>query len=631
MLQILRNKAQSTVIQVIVVIIVLVFVFWGVGTNMMNSREVAITVDDEEITFQQFQEAYDQAIKNLSAQFGGTLPKGLDESLGIKQQVIEQLIQSSLLRQGADRMGLRISADEVRRFIIAMPQFQENGSFNMERYQALLAANRMTPNTFETSMRHDMLSDKTVQDISKFVTLAAEIEIQDLYNQENETVAARFVKIDPETFKEGIKVEKTELQKWFESVKDRYRSEPQLKLRYLAYDFAELAKNITVSDSEVQAYYTENNTAYHVPEQRRARHILLRAEEGDSPEKHQELQKKAAEILKLLKDNKDFAAIAEQYSDDPSKENGGDLGFFPQGSMEPEFDAKVFSMQPGQVSDVVKSSFGYHIIKLEAIQPAATRPLAEVRDDIVQAIQLKQAKQMAFQLANEAYEGIIKAGSLKAYTDAHPDVAMTETDFFTQKQPPPQIGANQKFLEAAFVLNQGELSSLIETDAGYAILFALEKKEPAAPPLEKVEDRAKIDFIAVKAQENASAAAVAILDQLKKGKTLEQALDGTSYKIEVSGYLSKNQQSPASALPASLHAQALQLSKSSPLPKEPAQIEDSFFVYVFHERKPPAKKADEQEEKRYRDALVRFNQQQLISAWLRNLEGQAKITRHKSL
>lgn len=631
MLQILRNKAQSTVIQVIVVIIALVFVFWGVGTNMMNSREVAITVDDDEITFQQFQEAYDQAIKNLSAQFGGTLPKGLDESLGIKQQVIEQLIQSSLLRQGADRMGLRVSADEVRKYIIAMPQFQENGSFNMDRYQALLAANRMTPNTFEASMRHDMLSDKTVQNISKFVTLAADTEILDLYNQANETVAARFVKIDPDSFKKEIKVDKAELQKWFDSVKDRYRSEPQLKLRYLAYDFAELGKKITVSDSDIQAYYTENNTAYQIPEQRRARHILLRAEEGDSPEKHQEKQKKAAEILQLLKDNKDFAAVAEQYSDDPSKGKGGDLGFFPQGSMEPEFDARVFAMQPGQISEVVKSRFGYHIIKLEAIQPAATRPLSEVRDEIVQAIQLKQAKQMAFQLANEAYEGIIKAGSLKAFTDAHPDVAITETDFFTQKQPPQEIGANQKFLDAAFALKQGELSSLVETDAGYAILFALEKKEPAAPPLETVEEKVKIDFIAAKAQEKARTAAVAILDQLKKGKTFEQALAGTSYKIETSGYLSKNQQSQESALPASLHAQVLQLSKSSPLPKEPAQIEDSFFVYTFQERKPPAKKADEQEKKNYREALVRFNQQQLIAAWLRNLEGQAKITRHKSL
>lgn len=101
MLQILRNKSQSTFIQVIVVIIALVFIFWGVGTNMMNTREVALTVNDDEITFQQFQEAYDQAIANLSGQFGGTLPKGLEESLGIKQQVIEQLIQSSLLRQGA--------------------------------------------------------------------------------------------------------------------------------------------------------------------------------------------------------------------------------------------------------------------------------------------------------------------------------------------------------------------------------------------------------------------------------------------------------------------------------------------------------------------------------------------------
>jgi peptidyl-prolyl cis-trans isomerase D len=631
MLQTLRNKAQSTVIQVIVVIIVLVFVFWGVGTNMMNSREVAITVNDEEITFQQYQEAYDQAIKNLSAQFGGTLPKGLDDSLGIKQQVIDQLIQSSLLRQGAGQMGLRVSADEVRDFIIAMPQFQESGSFNMERYQSLLAANRMTPNTFEASMRYDMLSDKTVQDISKFVILAAELEIQDLYNQENETVAARFVKIEPDSFKAEIKVEKAELQKWFDSVKDRYRSEPQLKLRYLAYDFAELGKKITVSDSDIQAYYTENSRAYQVPEQRRARHILLRAEEGDGPEKHQEKQEKATEILNLLKENKDFAAVAEQYSDDASKTNGGDLGFFPQGSMEPVFDAQVFTMQPGQISDVVKSRYGYHIIKLEDIQPASTRALQEVREDIVKDIQLKQAKQMAFQLANEAYEGIIKAGSLKAFSDTHQDVNITETEFFTQQQPPQAIGANQKFLEAAFALKQGELSSLIETDAGYAILFALEKKEPAAPSLETVEDRVKTDFIAAKAQEKARAAAVAMLDQLKTGKTFEQALAGTSYQIETSGHLSRNQQNPSSPLPVSLHAQVLQLSKSSPLPKEPAELEDAFFVYTFHERKSPEKKADEQEEKRYRDALISFNQQQLIAAWLRNLEGQAKITRHKSL
>jgi len=129
--------------------------------------------------------------------------------------------------------------------------------------------------------------------------------------------------------------------------------------------------------------------------------------------------------------------------------------------MVPEFDAKVFSMQPGEISDIVKTEFGYHIIKLEEVKPSATRPLEEVRAEIVQTIKNREAKRMAFQLANAAYEGIIKAGSLKTYTDAHPDADLKETDFFVQKQPPKEIGANQKLLDA------GDLDELTRRAAAF--------------------------------------------------------------------------------------------------------------------------------------------------------------------
>ena len=631
MLQVLRNKAQSTFIQIIVVIIALVFIFWGVGTNMMNTREVALTVNDDQISFQQFQEAYDQAISKLSSQFGGTLPKGLDESLGIKQQVIEQLIQTSLLRQGAREMGIRVSAEEIRSKITAMPQFQDNGQFSMDRYQSLLSANRFTPTTFEDSLRYDMLSDRTVQEISKFVTVATEAEIEDLYNQGRETVSVRFIKIDTDSFKDEIKVEQQDLQKWFETVKENYRSEPEIKLQYLPYTFEDLEKKITVDDNQVKAYYQENLASFQVPEQRRARHILLAAREGDSAERHREQQQKATEVLNIVKKNSDFAAAAEQYSEDPSKGNGGDLGFFQQGSMVPEFDAKVFSMQPGEISDVVKTSFGYHIIKLEEIKPAATRPLQEVRDTITGTIRNREAKQMAFQLANQAYEGIIKAGSLKKYIAAHPDITLKETGFFTQKQPPAEIGLNQKLLEAAFKLNKGELSSLIETDTGYAILFALDYKAPVIPQLTSVAEKAQTDFISSKAQEMARSKAAAILEQVRKGKTLEQAIAGTAFKIENSGDLSRNDPQQASAFPAGLFEQAFQLSKSSPLPNEIGQVDNSFYVFVFDKRKRPTEKADEKTIQQYRTALLQYTQQQLLMAWIRNLEDQAEISRHKSL
>lgn len=631
MLQILRNKAQSTFIQVIVVIIALVFIFWGVGTNMNSTREVALTVNDDEVSFQQFQEAYDQAIDRLSSQFGGTIPKGMEESLGIKQQVIEQLIQTSLLRQGAREMGIRISAEEIRDRITAMPQFLDNGQFSMDRYQSLLSANRYTPTTFEASLRYDLLSDRTVKEIARFVTTASAAEIEDLYNQAKETVTVRFIKIPGDSFQKDVKVDQQELQKWYDTVKDNYRSEPEIKLQYLLYAYAELGAKISIDDKQVENYYQENIEKYKIPEQRRARHILLAAREEDDAELHLQQQQKANEILTSLQKGADFATAAEKYSDDPSKGNGGDLGFFQQGSMVPEFDAKVFAMQPGEISPVVKTVFGYHIIKLEEIKPPSTRQLADVRDEIVRTLRERDAKQLAFQLANQEYEGIIKAGSLKKFIDAHPDITLRETAFFSQKQPPAEIGGNQKLLDAAFKLSKGELSSLIETDNGYAVLFAMDRKEAVTPALADVMEKAQADFIASRSREMARDKAKSILDQLQKGKTLEQAIAGTTYTIAVSGDLGRNAPPKDSAFPASLLEQAIRLSKSAPLPEEVGEDESAFYVFVFDQRKLPTEKADEATVQQYRTALIQYTQQQLLTAWVRNLESQAKITRHKSL
>ena len=631
MLQILRNKAQSTFIQIVVVIIALVFIFWGVGTNMMNKKEVALVVNGEEISFQEYQKAYDQAIQSISEQFGGNMPKGLDESLGIKQQVIDQLVQTTLLRQGANAMGLRVSAEEIQKQIVGMPQFADKGTFSIERYNTLLSANRMTPNSFENSMRHDMLADKTVRDIARFATVVTEAEITDLYNLDNETVSVKFVKIPFEAFTKDIQVDKAELKKWFDTAKDNYLTEPQIKLRYIAYDYAHLGEKVTIAPEEIALYYNDNIATFQIPEQRHARHILLRAGESDSPSVHQEKQKKAEEILQLLKKQGDFAALAEQYSDDPSKGTGGDLGFFSRGSMVPEFEKTVFAMQPKQISEVIKTSFGYHIIQLEEIKAASTRPLEEVKADIVRDIQLKQGKQLAFQLANDAYEGIIKAGSLKAYTDSHADIALVDTDFFPRSKPPEDIGQNQKFLDSAFALNKGELSSLIETETGYAILFASDKKDPAVPALESILDRVTADFVSYKAEQKAKATATEILAKLKEGVALSEAVANSPFKPEDSGFLSKKDPSSSTVFPASLYEKAFQLSKSSPLAKEPAKLDDSYLVYVFQERKVPDSGLTEKDMQLYRENLVRFKQQQLLTAWVTNLKEQAKITQHKSL
>ncbi|OEU48359.1 MAG: hypothetical protein BA866_06775 [Desulfobulbaceae bacterium S5133MH15] len=631
MLQLLRNKAQSTFIQIIVVIIALVFIFWGVGTNMMGSREAALVVNGEEISFQQFQRAYDSAYQRLSDQFGGNVPKGIAESLGIKQQVINQLIQTSLLRQGALEMGLVISSEEVQTIIKEMVQFQENGGFSIEQYKAVLASNRLAPNKFESSLQYDRLSETAAREISSFVTVATDYEIEDIFNRVNRKISLNYVKISPAGFSDQVEIDDTILSDWFETVKEQYKTEPQLKLKYLAFTYDSVGKKIEVDNTKIEEYYQANLNSYKVAEQRHARHILFKAEENDPETLHTEQSEKASEVLKLAQDGADFTELAKEYSEGPSKTSGGDLGFFEQGSMVPIFDTTVFAMKPGEISEVVKTRFGYHIILLEEIKPAITRELQDVRESIVGTLQRKEAENIAFQVANSAYEGIIGAGSLDNYAKDNPKAEILETDFFTRSKPPETIAGDPEFINRSFALNKGELSSLIKGQSGYAIFYAEDIIEPDFPPLETVKDRLQEDYKKTKSQEIAEKTAKELLADIRSGKELKTVASGLELEMKESEYLSQQSQDQNGSFPAELLSQAFLLSLPSPFPEEPGQVADDYYVYSFRDSQTPELAEDSGEIEQLRTDLVQFKQQQLLSAWLMHQEKEAKITRHQSL
>lgn len=413
MLQLLRKKAQSTFIQIIVVIIALVFIFWGVGSNLSGDRQAAIVINGEEISFQDFQQAYDRAYQRFSDQFGGNMPKGLAESLGIKQQVINQLIQTSLLRQGAEKMGIYVSAEEVRKVIEEMVQFQENGSFNIDRYKEVLAGIRTAPTKFEKSMRTDRLSEVGAREIGNFASVATDSEIQEIYSQMNEQIEVDFVKLSPEGFEDSVEVNDEPLGQWFETAKDNYKTAPQIKLRYFAFTYDNIAEKVEIDDVQVKDYYEQNSQMFTQPEQRKAAHILFKAGDKDSEEVHKKQLAQANTILAKAREDANFADLAKEYSEGPSKDNGGALGYFSRGAMVPQFDDAVFALKKGDISDVVKTQFGYHIILLEDIKAASKRSLEDSKNQILANLQKKEAESLAFQVANSAYENIISAGGLE--------------------------------------------------------------------------------------------------------------------------------------------------------------------------------------------------------------------------
>lgn len=631
MLQILRKKAQSPLIQIIVVIIALVFIFWGVGTNMGNSKQSAIIVNGEEITFQQYGQAYDRAYQQLSNQFGGNVPKGFAESLGLKQQVINQIIQTALLRQGASAMGIEVSGDDIRTFIETMPQFQDNGTFSLERYKSMLAANKMAPNKFEQSLRFDQLSEMASRRIGGFGTFTTESEIEDIYSQLNEKIVVKYARLSPTDYTDKVTVDDAALASWFETAKDNYKTDPQLKIKYLAISFADVGNKVIIDQPKIEEYYNNNLKTFRVPEQRHARHILFQAGENDSVEAHKEKAAKAATVQKLAKNGSDFISLAKQYSEDPGKNNGGDLGFFTAGQMVPAFDQAVFTMQPGEVSEVVKTQFGYHIILLEEIKPAATKPLAEATKQIIATLQRKEAESLAFQVANTAYEAIIGAGSLDKYSQGPGDIKVQQTEFFTKGNAPAALKDDQQLLDKAFELNKGELSSLIKGQSGYAVVFIEDKKDPEIPELAAVRAAAEKDYRKVKSQELAETAAKDVLGAVKAGKTFDSAAQEKGLSVKESGPLGQNTPEGKSDFPAALLQTAFLLSKSSPLPETPGRAGDDFYVYTFVSRDIPKIPDNGEELERYKSSLQRYKQQQLLAAWLRHLEVDAKITTHKNL
>ena len=632
MLEFLRKRAQSLVIQAIVVIIALVFIFWGVGTNLMNKQEAAIVVNGEEIGFQQFQQAYDQAYSRLAQQFGGTVPKGLAESLNIKQQVINQLIQEALLRQGGQEMGLMVSAREIQKEVEDMVQFQDTSGFSIERYKTILASNRLSPEKYEKSLSYQILGTKTIGSIAAFSQSTSDFEIEELYNLEKETVSVSYVSVSPERYLAEISVDEEELKQWYLDNDEAYKTQKQVQLTYLPFTFSDIGARITIEDDEITSYYDSHLTDYQIPEKRHARHILFRATPEDSEEIHQNQQQKAAEVLEKARGGEDFATLAQQYSEGPTAETGGDLGFFSRGQMVKEFDDTVFTLQENEISDLVKTDFGYHIIKLEEIQPGGVTSVEQARENIIASLQLEKAKPMALQLANSAYEEIIGAGSLEAYLSKTPDAVVVKTDFFSRSAPPPGLSADPAFIDKAFMLKEKELSSLVETADGYVIISASAIKEPQTPELDEVRAEVEKDFRAGKAVEQAqSVADQIIIDLNEQTASFEQIAETQGLTLQDSGPLLKNDPNHQSGFPQSLVQDIFRLSASSPVAKQPGLVDQNFYVYRFNERQPPQTAMSDEDRQRYRELLLQFKQQRILDAWISNRQAQADIKIHSSL
>jgi peptidyl-prolyl cis-trans isomerase D len=627
MLDLLRKKAQSPFIQGTILIIALVFIFWGVG-GYRGSRNFVAQVNDEIIPYEDFQKAFDRLANQYRDQFGGNLPKGLLENLDLEGQALEQLIQRSLLRQGAREMGIMVSDLEIQQSVEEMEAFRSNGIFNVDQYKNILSSSGMTPTSFEDTMRTDLLAGKVIKHLSRFAKLTP-LEINEQFDFDNEEIKIEYVSFSGTNFTEKGKADDEQLQSYYEENKENYMTEPQVKLLFLAFPY-ETEKKPAITDEELEYFYRQNFNRYSIPEERRARHVLIKTAENDSEDIRNEKSALAAQVLELARSGEDFSDLAKQYSQGPTGPKGGDLGSFTRGRMVKPFEDAAFSLNEGEISDIVETQFGFHIIKLEKIEPAHIKTLEEVKDEIEVQLQSQKSSESAFTQATEAYENIILAGSLDKFSQ-NSDTNVQKTDFFS-RQSPEKSGSSDSiitdlaFLNAAFSLNKGELSSLVETPQGYAIIFAADRKDPETALFEDVEEQVRKDYISFKSESMAQEAAEAMLSALKEEGGSDFAAEAAKLDTPVitSDYIIRS--APAgSSLPSQIISMGFELSDEKPYPDEPVSANGIFYVFRVMEKRSPSPELFSEKEEAFRSGLLERKKAAILSSWLATVREKAEI------
>ncbi len=629
MLDLMRRKAQSPYLQATVLVIILVFVFWGVGGQQGNAPNIVATVNDVPISLQEYDRLYNQTLDRYRQQFGGTLPEGLLDTLNVREQVLDQLIERILVRQEAEHLGIAVSDAEVRNEIAKISSFQVNGAFDLDTYHQILAASRMTVEEFENGVRADLLSRKVLDYLEKFGRVP-ERDLEARFAYDNEKITVRYARFAAPDFRDQVEVTDEALEEYFAAHKDAYKTDEQRNVKYLAFTAAASAGQVSLTDDEVRAEYQRSLGRYTVPETRRARHILFKVD-ADTPAGDREAKRRQAEevLAKAREQGADFAGLATIYSEDATAANGGDLGYFGRGRMVKPFEEAVFSMQKGEVSDIVETRYGYHIIKLEDIRPARVRPLEEVRAEIEARLRQERARAVAEAAGRKAYEEIIKAGSLAKYMEAG-GATFQETGLFSRSSPPEGVPADPAFVAAAFSLNPGELSSLVPLADGYAILFVEEVRPPEIPPLDAVRDRVAEDYVAAKARDLARERAEAMLAAVGDGKDFAAAAGEFGVTVEVSAPFSRAARF-AAGLPLAVVEKGLSLDPATPLADEVVMEGDTAYVVQFAGSEPMDEEEFAKQREQYARKIRQENTEALLSAWIATLKARAEITKNSQL
>ena len=502
--------------------------FLSISTGAAPSQVLA-DVEGAPITVGTFTRRYATQMNAYRQAYGGQMNEQLLRQLGIDRQILQQLVDEEAMVAEARRQGLTVNDVEIRERILNMPAFQEGGRFvGEQRYRQALQFNNppFTTTEFEDNLRRALLIEKLRTSVAGWISVS-DAEVADEYRRRNEKVKLDVVPVTADAFRAQVTATDADLAAHFDQNKESYRIGEKRKIRYALVDVDRVRGSVTVPDADVEAFYKQNLAQYSTPAQARASHILFKTEGKDE----NAVRAQAEDVLKKAQAGADFAELAKQYSeDDSNKDKGGDLDYFGKGRMVPEFEAAAFGMKNGEISNLVKTSFGFHIIKMVDNQAEVVRPLDAVKPEIADQLRWQKAQQDAEAQA-KALASAAKAPADLDRLAGERSLELHDSGLFLPTDPIDGLGLQAELAAAMFALKEGEISTPQRVPRGWVIGTVSGRQDAYVPALDEVKDRVRDDVVRQKAAELAKQRAAGIAAELKSAKDF--AATAKKYKLEV--------------------------------------------------------------------------------------------------
>lgn len=510
----LREGVNGIAVKIILVLIILSFVFAGVSSYLVGGgSNAAAKVGNTTIERNAFEQAYQNERNRMQSQMGdyfSTLMGDQQYVQTFRKSVLDRMINDVLLEQYAQSLGLRVSDEQVSQLILTMPQFQTNGKFDQDIYAATLRRAGFSADSFAEYLRKDMLRNQVVSAVQN-----SEFTLDDEVTQQSQLLTQtrdiQTITLNVSDFSKKAQVTDEELQSYYNAHSENYERPEQMKVAYVELSAEQLKKSVKVTDEDAQAYYQDHLDKYSTKEQRKVRHILIKDDEA-----------KAETLLAKLKAGADFATVAKENSEDVgSAKQGGDLGWMEKGVMDPAFEEAAFALKAkGDISEVVKSDFGYHIIQLEDDKAAEAKPYSEVAADIKAELVDEKAVEQFYKLQTKLESVAFESPDSLDESAKVAGQKIQTTDFISQADAPEvlKVPAVAQALESSDVKQEGMNSEVLEVAPEHVIVVRVnDVREETVLPFEEVKAQVQAQLLATKGEQDALELASKVVASLKKG------------------------------------------------------------------------------------------------------------------